>query len=248
MYDEKNTDCALYGTEECAFLNSDGCLDCYVARMKKDEQQQLLSALAHLKEEAPLEEVEPLYTADECLLCKPREGGERGKAECYALFDMAKDDPAGDWAFKTGGRSLSKKSQAMLLPLQVCCCKSCRRRCRVFEFVPVICALIIAGLGLYLSTETPLFAQAQAAARWLPFALFAGFVAAAFTVYFVLRSVIASAVSKKTELDMTKLPAVSALAADGWREAQQKSGGATKLVFANKLRKNGVYTVKNKEE
>ena len=48
----------------------------------------------------------------------------------YFVLCGPKDDPAGDWAFKTGGRSLSKKSQAMLLPLQVCCCKSCRRRCR----------------------------------------------------------------------------------------------------------------------
>ena len=245
MYDEKNKDCKLFGTEECALLNQNGCLDCYAAKLKEDDQQKLLAGLKRLREAAPLEEVEPLYTADQCLLCK---GSERGNVDCYALCDLAKPSEGEDWSFKIGGRNINKKSDDMLLPLQVCCCKKCRGRLRRLEFLPTIVGLIIAGVGLFVTSYSPIYKQAAAAYSWLPAAMFAGFALLAVIAYAVLRAVIRSAISKKTETDLRRLPPVSALVANGWAPADPQKDGSPKLFFAKKLRETGVYTKKTEEE
>ena len=88
MYDEKNKDCKLFGTEECALLNQNGCLDCYAAKLKADDQQKLLAGLKRLREAAPLEEVEPLYTADQCLLCKAPSAGTRTATHSAILQNL----------------------------------------------------------------------------------------------------------------------------------------------------------------
>jgi len=243
MYDEKNTECALYGTEECELLNAEGCLQCAAGKLKPSEQQAMRQALARLRTAAPEETVRSLYEGDECLLCK----GERGRAECYALFDMSRPDREGDWTY-TVKKGAAQKLGAMVLPLQVCACKDCRRRYRRMEFLPTVLGLLIAGAGLALTTNTKFYKLAYNAASWLPVALFLAFVVIALLAAFFLRRALVSSYSKKMHMDVGEIEAINKLQKAGWREVEKKTAGASKLVFANKLREHGVYTASHKQE
>ena len=70
MYDEKNTECALFGTDECALMNSETCLGCSVGKLSQNEQARMKDALARLREAAPESTVEQLYSGDESFQIK----------------------------------------------------------------------------------------------------------------------------------------------------------------------------------
>lgn len=242
MYDEKNTECALYGTEECALLNASGCLGCSVGKMNESDQRSMKNGLSRLREAAPEETVLPLYTSDTCLLCKGEEGS-KGRAECYALFDMSKEDPAGDWSFNIGKKKLVTKTGFMLLPLQVSSCKSCRRRYHMAEFLPIVASLVIAALGLVIATVKPVYNKLYTMAAWAPAAVFAGSVVIALVAGRLLRSALIKSFGKHTEFDMSNIPQVAELEARGWKQAaKDEKHGFSKLVFAKLLRREGVYS------
>ena len=239
MYDEKNTDCALYGTPECKLLNSPACLGCSVGKLGAEDQADMKDGLSRLLEAAPEETVEPLHTSKECLLCK---GERKNETECYALFDMYRKDPAGDWSLNIGNKKLAAKTGFMLLPLQVCSCKKCRRRFRVIEFLPTLIAIALVFIALFAFTRKQVYDSLYDIASWLPVACFVAATLIAAGIGFLIRRMLIASYWTDTKLDMSELEPVAELEANGWQQVGKKRAGFSKVVFADSLRTEGVYT------
>ncbi|MCR5808813.1 MAG: hypothetical protein K6G56_04560 [Clostridiales bacterium] len=230
-------DCRLYGTPECRMLNPDGCQNCAVGEMKPEKQEETKNALSRLMQAAPPEALEPLYTGDECLFCK---GESKGKKECYALFDLSKPDPEGDWTIALGKRKLGVKAADMILPLQVSCCKECQKRYRKFDYLPTLIALIVFALGLVLTTIGPVYKALFAVAPWLPLAVMIVFIVLALLTDALLKRLIGASMAKRMKTDVAELPVISDLMEKGWEEVAKKKQGVSALVFSNKFREHGV--------
>ena len=127
MYDEKNTECALFGSEECKMLHQQTCLSCRAGKMKPEAQLELKTSLERMRREAPKELVEALAHSDTCRFCK----ADPKPAECYAKFDLAKELEGEEERGWTSfiNKSATKKANADVLPIQAACCKKCRSCC-----------------------------------------------------------------------------------------------------------------------
>ena len=237
VINQQNTECALYGTEECRFINAESCSECTVGLLAHDKQETVKTALGKLMQAAPQDELEPLYTSEECLLCK---GEEKGKAECWALFDLAKREEEGDWTLALGKKRIGVKSADMVLPLQVSCCKKCRAAHRRFDYLPTAVALVIAAAGLILTTNRGFYKAAYDTAPWLPAAVMAAFGILAIAASAVLRRVFAKAAAKRMHIDASGIPGVDKLIEKGFYEVGEKKNGVSAMVFANERREHGV--------
>ncbi len=244
VINQKNTFCALYGSPECRFLNAENCTECAVGKLSSDRQQEAKRALGALMEAAPQEEIEPLYTSEECLFCK---GEHRNKAERFGLFDLAKRDAAGDWTFAIGKRKLGVKAQDMILPLQVSCCKECAKRHKLIAYLPMICALVICAAALILITTQNVYKALYSVASFMPALTMLLSAVIAFAVCAVMKRCMRNAFSKKTVLDVEEIPAVKKLIGRGFREVADKKQGVSTVVFARKLREHGVGSLRTGE-
>lgn len=245
VMNQKNEDCQLLGTEECAFLNMKNCESCPVGKLKPEARVRSAAALNRLLSTVPEERIAPLMTSEWCCFC---DASYKEPAECYAFFDLAKPDPEGDWTVALGKKKLSVKGADMILPLQVACCKKCRDAYRLFDWLPPMIGLIIAALGLYIVTGTPLYKTLYLGAAWLPFAVTAAIVVLAFCVHCLLKMILASALRKRMFTDVADIPIVKELLNDGFYEVAQKKFGVSKLVFSNTRREHGIYSREIHEE
>ncbi len=239
VINQQNTSCRLYASPECSLLNMETCSECPVGNMKPDRQEKAKNALSRLMNAAPPFMVEPLVSSEECLLCRD---GKPEKAECYALFDLKKPDPEGDWTIALGNKKLTVKDADMILPLQVACCKKCRSAYRLFSYLPPVCALATAALVLVLVSVAPVYRALYSAAAWLPFAVMALGVLLAFGVNGVLKVILAKDLKTKMHADVAGIPGVKALMDRGFTEVNEKKFGVSAMVFADSPRKTGVYT------
>ena len=238
VVNQKKTDCALYGTEECRFLNMGSCGECPVGDMKREKQEKAGKALGRLRAAADPADIEPLYTGEKCLFCRDGEGS----ADCFALFDLRKEDPEGNWTVALGKKKLDIKGADMILPLQVSCCHKCRSKYRTFAYLPTLTALLIAALGLLLTTATPIYKKLFAVGAWMPFVTMLLFGAAAFAVYFILKFALARSLKKSSRADVTELPGLKTVLENGFTEVYPKKYGVSQLVFVNERRETGVYS------
>lgn len=237
VINEQNRECALFGSPECAYLNAENCSECAVGRLAPEKQEKTRAAISRLMEAAPQQELQPLYTSKECLLCK---GENKGKAECFALFDIAKRDEEGDWSFALGKKRVGIKAADMVLPLQVSCCKKCRAAHRRFDWLPPVVGLVIAAAGLVLATNQGFYKAAFDKASWLPAAVMAAFAAAGIITSAVLRRVLAKSAAKRMHVDASQIPGVDRLMEKGFYEVGEKKCGVSAMVFANERREHGV--------
>lgn len=232
----ENEECPLLHTEACEYVNPKSCSDCVIGNLKSEKQEKAKSALLRLSAAAPLEKLQPLYAGKKCLFCK----GEKGEAEAYALFDLAKADPEGNWTVALGRRSISMKGADMILPLQVSCCKACRKRYQLYDLLPTAIALVIFAIGLIITNLKSVYRAAYNAAAWLPLAMIAGFIALAFAAYFIVRAVMGRSLKKHMHTDVSEIPGIKELLDKGFYEVQEKKAGVSRLVFSNERRENGI--------
>ncbi len=237
----ENTECELYGSAECKFLNTEGCLNCFVTGMGVRDQQRLKDALETLRASAPEDTITSLYTSNTCRLCKP-EKGEAGQTECYALFDMTKDEPHGNWTFRIGKKRKDDKGMGMLLPIQISACKKCRARYRMIEFLPTVIGLVFAVAALIIASNNTIYKSIYQIGAWAPFGLFLLIVGAGVGIGFLVRMLLINSFSKSMELNMAQNPIIAALLKDGWRILFDGKSNVTKMVFAKNRRTTGVYS------
>lgn len=233
----KNTDCLLCDTGACRYLNTENCGECAVGSLKKEKQEKVKAALERLSEAAPEELVAPLFAGNTCLFCK---GEEKGGAECFALFDLSKPDPEGNWSVALGKRSLEVKGADMILPLQASCCKKCRRAYRLYDWLPVCIGLLFAAIGLIVSTAKPVYKAAYDIASWLPVAMMAGFVLLGVVVGAILKLILGAVMKKRMHTDIAGIPEVKTLMERGFEEVAEKKRGVSRLVFSSVRREHGV--------
>ena len=237
VVNQKNTECALYGTRECRFVNAESCSECSIGSLAPEKQVKTREALGRLLENVSEKELERLYTSDKCLLCK---GGEKGEASCFALFDLAKRDEKGDWTIGLGKKRIGMKAADMVLPLQVSACKKCRRAHRLFDCLPAAVGVVIAAAGLLLTTDPAFHKKAYDVAAWLPAAVMAGFVIVGCIAAAIIRKAIASSAAKRMHIDAGDIPEVAELISRGFYEVAEKKSGMSHMVFANTRREHGV--------
>ncbi len=232
--------CVLCGSDECRLLNSESCLNCCAAGLSEKKQRKLKSALARLMQEAPVETVTSLYTDEHCRFCK---GEGKNSTECYAKLDLAKDDPDGDWTMPLSGKKrLSVKGAGMLLPIQMSCCKSCRTKFRVIEFLPTVMALLLVAVGLVVVTSDSVHEALYAVGAWAPFMAFALTVIIAVLFDSLLRYALMKVFSKTTIMHYTDDPVIAEFLSKGWVPVNGERDGRMKLVFSKQLRTTGVYS------
>lgn len=237
VVNEENRSCALYGTEACRVLNAENCSECAVGRLARDKQEQTKAALERLIDAAHPDELQTLYAGDTCRFCR---SDNKGKAECYALFDLTKRDPGADWTIAISKKRIGMKGADMILPLQVSCCKKCRSKYRLWDLLPSVIGVVITAAGLIVSTNSTVYKLAHTAAAWLPAAIMGGSVVLAIIIAMLTRGALRSAMKKQMLTDVAEIPEVKKLMEAGFNELTAKRHGVSALVFSNERRAHGV--------
>ena len=160
-----DTECTLYGTKSCALLNMRTCDECPLKGREADPKIHLdLQKFCDLQPEGT---VAQLFESKTCTLCKDE---QKGATSCYAVFDMAHEEP------KTLAkrRFLSRKATGFMVPLQFACCAKCRRRILIEAYMPLVTTLVLTCVVLPLVMSEKLAQALRATAAWLPIALAIG--------------------------------------------------------------------------
>lgn len=237
VVNQPNLSCPLYGSEECALLNMETCGECPAANLSPEKQEEAKRALGRLMNAAPPEKLEPLYNSAECRLSR-----ERSKAECFAMFDLKKPDPEGNWTIALGKKKLTVKGADMILPVQVACSGKCRARYRAFSCLPILAGLIIAAAGLIVTTRSSVNKALFSVGSFMPFLVMLGFVILAFAVHCALKMILARSMNKTMITDVSEIPEIGELMERGFTEVNDKKFGVSCMVFAKERRKTGVYS------
>ena len=244
VINEEKRSCALYGTEACRVLNAENCSECAVGSMSADKQEKTKRALERLIEAAHPEELESLYSGDACRFCRK----EAEKAGGVALIDLTKRDPEGDWTIGLGKKRIGFKGADMILPLQISCCKKCRRAYRLYDYLPTAVGLAVVAAGLIIATNSYVYKAAYTAAQWLPAAIVLGSVAAAIIIGLALKAALGASLKKRMHTDVAELPEIKTLMDNGFAELTPKKRGVSVLVFSKTRREHGVCSRVSEKE
>ena len=237
VVNQQNTDCALFGTEQCMFLNMGLCGDCPVGNLKKDKQERAGEALKRLMNAAPEEELKPLYTSENCLLSRGEE-----KADCYAMFDLRKPDPEGNWTVALGKKKLEVKDADMILPVTVSCSKKCRSAYNAFEYLPGLAAIAVCVIGLVVITLRSVYDALFAVGSFVPALAMLLVVGIAFCLRCLLKMGLARSMRRKMTVDVSEIQEIKKLMDGGFSEVYDKKYGVSRMVFSEKRREHGVYS------
>lgn len=157
-----DTECTLYGTKSCALLNMRSCEECPLKGRVADEQiHKDLKLFCDLQPEGT---VAKLFESEQCTLCKVE---PKGTASCYAVFDMAHEEPRS----LAKRKLLSRQSTGFMVPLQFACCAKCRRRMLLEAYLPLLAPIVLTLIVLPFVTVEHLAQQLRAVASWLPLLL-----------------------------------------------------------------------------
>ena len=203
-----DTECTLYGTKSCALLNMRTCEECPLKGRVADAQ--IHSDLKLFCDLQPEGTVAQLFESETCTLCKNE---PKGATSCYAVFDMAHEEPKA----LARRKFLSRKSTGFMVPLQFACCRKCRSRILIEAYLPLIVPIVLAAAVLPFVTIEKLAQTVRALATWLPLAL----VAAALIGGFALGKLLSWLYRRKNDAvmftDVREHPFVHAMEEKGWR-------------------------------
>lgn len=230
-----NTECALYGSRYCDMLHMESCESCTV-RKDAGRAEQLKSELDVTASLMPEQGIHGLFDTDTCMLCK----GEPGKQAWYADADIANPEPRHEQRNVIGIKTVARTGS--LVPLQIACCKDCRRRILRIEYLPTCLVLGVCALMLLLLSIRPLRESLMAVAMMLPFLLFVGAAAIAGVAAFFLRKRLIADAEDKTWLRLFEIPALAGMRERDWFELNVGKGGISRYVFAKKRLPQGLYT------
>ena len=203
-----DTECTLYGTKSCALLNMRSCESCPLkGRVADTEIMRDLKTFCDLQPEGT---VAQLFESETCTLCRNE---PKGRTSCYAVFDMAHEEPK-----KLAKRKwLSKQTTGFMVPLQFACCTACRRRILLTAYLPLIVPILLTALALPLVAIEHTAEKIRAVAAWLPF----GIVVFAIVGGYALGKLMAYLYKRKCETvminDVREHPLVLDMEKKGWR-------------------------------
>ena len=229
-----NRNCPLWGTETCARLNMRACRGCPAEGKDVRECDCIRDDVDTLYSLLPAEGVHGLFSGEECTLCR---GEEKGKKESYGIFDMGHADPRGRQ------RKLSlfnKKTFGFVIPLQFGCCKVCRRRFQLLNWLPMLVTVVIAG-GTLLAVGRELVAEAlRSVWRGLPLLVMLLAAALSFLLGSILTNALRARFNRETYMDLKDHPLVRQMLSLDWEIVAE--GKYPQPVFTKKRLKHGVGT------
>jgi len=203
-----DTECRLYGTKSCALLNMRSCEECPLNGREADPE--IHTDLRTFCELQPEGTVAQLFESETCTLCTVE---PKGKPSCYAVFDMAHEEPK-----KLATRKwLSKQKTGFMVPLQFACCAKCRRRILLESYLPMITPIVLTVVILpFVMIER--FAQTlRHAAQWLPLALVFGALLGGYAIGKLLAYLWRRRSESVMIADVRKHPIVREMEEKGWR-------------------------------
>ena len=230
-----NEKCRLYHTPHCDLLNMPSCEVC-IMNGKEEESEQVANDLDVLASLLPEGGIYPLFSTEECRLCKKEHPNKRAY---YGLMDLGHVEP------KRTKRSIIglkvKSAVGSLVPVQISVCNACRKRILVLEYLPILLPLIV-GIVTLIALMLPGVSDAlERTATLLPFALFVALVLISAIAGKVLSNVLEKRYAKLTELDPFQLPILKQMREKGWFPLNV-NGKRLRLVFVKKRMHMGVGT------
>ena len=134
MEEKKNQNCEVYGTELCKYLGCDGCDMCVVGQLNerdKESKREIATAWETTLEYIP-EHIDQLHEREECQFCK---GERKNKRDCYAILDVGHPEPEYRKGMFFGYGKKVRSPIGSLLSVPISCCKKCKRRHRIKDFL-----------------------------------------------------------------------------------------------------------------
>ena len=230
-----DTECTLYGTKACALLNMQDCDKCPLKGRVADPA--IFDDLRLFCDLQPEGTVAKLFESETCTLCKNE---PKGKASCYAVFDMAHTEPKALAQRKGFAKLLNKPETGFMVPLQFACCAKCRRRILFASYLPLIAPIILSLIVLpFVMIEH--FAQTlRQAAGWLPLALVLIAIVGGYGIGKLLAVLYRRRIESDMYVDVRTHPFVAKMTEKGWRPLF--SDRTAHLAFTTKRIDKGLGT------
>ncbi len=229
-------DCLLKDTAACAAMNNPGCPACELGKAGAETQKNALEDFELLKTLLPEEGIKPLMQSETCLFCKSEKSNPR---EYYAITDFAHREPQ---RTKTSVIGIKIKANVgSLIPVQIACCKKCRRNFLMRDYLPwIITAAITIALIAVLSI-VPLRESLVAVNELLPLALFAGVFVVGYFAGQLARNVFVKAKKSQTLFEVAELPTIKRMLEKGWFSLFGEKKGI-RLIFSKKRLERGWFS------
>ena len=229
-----NRNCPLWGSETCARLNMRACRSCPAADKDVRECDDIRDDVDTLYGLLPEEGIASLFMEERCTLCR---GENRGERESFALFDMGHADP------RARRKKLSlfrNKTFGFVVPLQFACCKDCRRRYQLLNWLPMLVTILILGIALLIVIREPVAQSLRNVWRGLPLLVMFLAAGASYLLGKVLARVLRARFNERTYMDLRDHPLVQRMLAMDWECIAE--GKYPQPVFTRKRLSYGIGT------
>lgn len=228
-----DTSCPLYGTKYCAALNMENCDKCMVGEENHVGIMKDIDAVLNMLPEGG---VYPFFSTDKCMLCK---GDKKNKADCYAILDLANPEPKKEKHNVLGMKT--KGNVGSILPLQLSCCKECRKRYNTLSGRHTAVTIITAIVMFLLLNYKPIGESIANISMALPLVLFVVSVLGAWFISKAARKKLIKQYSELTWLNALEIPGVDELAEKNWFEINPGKD-MSRLIFSKEPLKCGMLT------
>lgn len=203
-----DTECALYGTKSCALLNMQDCDKCPLkGRIADPAIHDDLKLFCDLQPEGT---VAQLFESETCTLCREE---PKGKPTCFAVFDMAHEEPK----MLSRRKWFSRQTTGFMVPLQFACCTKCRRRILLRSYLPLITPIILTLIALPLVTIEKTAQILRQTAPWLPLAIVLFTIVGGYGIGKLLSHLYMRRSETHMYVDVRTHPFVAEMAEKGWR-------------------------------
>ncbi len=228
-----DTSCPFYGTRYCRALNMESCDKCFVSEENAKGVMQDIDAVLNMLPEGG---VYPFIASEKCMFCK---GENKNPTACYAMADLGNPEPKREKRNVLGMKT--KATVGSILPLQLACCKDCRRRFSTLAnrhlTVPLFTAIVTMGLLTY----KPIGEAIANIHIGLPLLIFAVVVGGSWLICRAARKSLVKKYSEHTWLKAMDIPQVSRLADYNWFELNPAKD-MSRLVFSREPLRRGLLT------
>ena len=174
--------------------------------------------------------------SDTCLLCA---GEKKNPREYYAITDLAHKEPQ---RTKTSVIGIKVKANVgSLIPVQIACCKRCRRNFLMRDYLPWIITVAITIALIAILSVVPLRESLVGINELLPLAIFAGVFVAGYLIGQIVRNAFVKAKESQTLFDVGKLPIIKKMLEKGWFSLFGEKKGL-RLIFSKKRLERGWFS------
>ena len=240
-----NTNCALFGSPHCALLNCESCEKCHIAKLSREEQLEAMEDIFYIAEALPENGVEDIMDAETCALCRAREDEEAEEATRYAQITMGHEHPTVSADEKPKGKY--DRATAMTIPVQLPVCDECRKRLNLYYYLPLALGILVALVGLVLTSIEAVRIPLTRYGRALPFLVFLIFVFLGIIIESTAKRILKIRIERSMNTRAKRIPALSELVKNGWFPIGDRDGMLPFNFTADPL-ENGLLTGEGQNE